>query len=448
MLMMKRLSVLCLVGMLCSCGDEAVVDDPQPEEPWDNGNNPFASGKEDGWDWINDPERFGRFLDEALEYRLEALPLEGVSTQLAWPETYWPTYADSTNARWLNPDEWSPLEKYDFVFNGWVPPEGFDSLRPMTSSTCVDQTFDLAYYDALGPAARWQSENRGHWSGHDGIDNDGDGLIDECTDLDGIDTWWGLCHAWTPAAMLEQEPVYPVVIDGVTFYPSDIKALMITIYDYSRGVVIGGRCRTDQVERDENGRILDPDCRDTNAGAFHVIVANFLGRYGTAIAEDRTYDDQVWNQPVHSYEVDRIDEVDETAAIALVIDDPTGVDRYPHNDEARRWAEVEVTVRYVTESVASTEPRLPEHASHLRTDRYHYLLELDADGLIIGGEWIQGGANGPLGGFSNQPDFLWFPIGPVSNPQPTAHAIPDPRRNPELSLPTVRDLIERAQTPP
>jgi len=441
--MKTRAILLAALLMLTAC-DAKTVDQ---SEPWANGQNPFINGKSDGWDWLNDPERFGRFLEEALEYRLEALPTRGETKKKAWPDTYWPTYQDSTNVRWNN-SEWSPMEKYDAAFNDWVPPDGFDLLRPLTSTNCHSGAFDLMYYEALGPAARWQSENRGHWRVHDGLDNDGDGQTDECSDSDGIGTWWGLCHAWTPSSMLEEEPKYPVTVNGVTFYPSDLKALMITIYDFTRAVVIGGRCKTKQVERDENGRIMDPDCRDTNAGTFHIIMANFLGRYETAIAEDRTYNDQVWNQPVDSYEVDELDEISEGQAIALLVQNTNDVTHYPFNEQARRWAEVKVSVKYVTESTPSTEPRMPNHNNFLRTDKYHYVLEMDTEGLIVGGEWVQGGVNGPTGGFSNQPDFLWFPIGPRANPTATTHGIPDPRRNPHLSYTKVSDLFEKSQFPP
>jgi len=437
--------IISLFG-LSACASDVVA--PENNDPWADGQNPFMTGKADGWDWLNDPERFSRFLDDALVYKLADLPLSGEATKKAWPASYWPTYQDSTNQRWLNSDEWSPLEKYDYVYNGWKPPEGFEDLRPLNSNTCTESTYDAAYYDALGPAARWQSENRGHWRSHDGVDNDGDDKIDECSDWDGIDTWWGLCHAWTPAAIIEEEPTYSVVLNNLTFYPSDLKALMITIYDYSRAVVIGGRCKAAQVERDENGRILDPDCRDTNAGTFHVIMTNFLGRYQMGFAEDRTYNDQVWNQPVHSYVVDHVEEIDESQAIALLVLDTEGVDTYTFNEDASRWAAVEVTMKYVTESYPSENALLSIHGNYLREDNYHYVLEMDADGLIIGGEWIQGSAEGPLGGFSEQPDFLWMPIGPASNPTAGPNGTPDPRRNPHLSYTKVSNLFDQSQFGP
>ena len=406
----------------------------------------LLGGKADAWDRLNSPERFARFLDEKLVYHLAELPLAGKANKMPWPASYWPTYQDSTNARWDGADSLSPMEKYDLAFNEWVIPPGFDELVPLDAS-CRSSEFDLEYYEKLGPAARWMSENRGHWRAHDGQDSDGDGTIDECDDKDGIDTWWGLCHAWTPAALIEEEPIHPVEFNGVLFYPSDLKALMLTAYDYSRAMVIGGRCRAQYVKRDENGRILDADCRDTNPGTFHIITANLLGRFGTGFAEDRTYNDQVWNQPVYAYAVDRVEEVDEKAALELLFPETEPPLSYPFNDDAKAWAEVEVTVQYVTESHPTREPILPNLNRYLRTDRYHYLLELDGEGAIIGGEWINGSASGPGGGFSNQPDFLWFPRGPLPNPTAGAHGTRDPRKNPHVSYSKVLKLFEESRAP-
>jgi len=291
------------------------------------------------------------------------------------------------------------------------------------------------------------SEHRGHWRTHDGLDNDNDGRIDECSGNEGIDTWWGLCHAWTPAALLEDEPIYPVTVDGVTFEVSDLKALMITTYDYSRAMVVGGRCKTDEVERDENGRILQEECRDTNAGTFHVILTNFIGRLGMGFAEDRTYDAQVWNQPVDSYIVENLMEISEEEAIALLLQAPTMVSRYPFNEDAKRFAEVVVTVRYVVESVPMTRPIVDDHDQYLRTDRYHYILELDGEGHIIGGEWLNGRAESTFGTFSQQPDFLWLPRGPLPNPMANGpQGMRDPKKNPFVSYSKIRRLFEQSQT--
>ena len=62
---------------------------------------------------------------------------------------------------------------------------------------------------------------------HDGNDNDGDGKIDDYGSdgsIDGIQGWWGTCHAWTPASQLVPEPQHAVTLNGVKFEVGDIKA--------------------------------------------------------------------------------------------------------------------------------------------------------------------------------------------------------------------------------
>ena len=396
-------------------------------------------GKSDAWDWVNKPERFARFVDEELELRLDALPREGTATRKAWPASYWPTYEDSTNYRWQGSDKLSPLEKYDLVFNAWQPPDGFMELRPHDPGHC-DEGFDAAYYESLGPAADWMSRKRGNLWARDGVDSDGDGEVDECGDSDGIDGWWGSCHAWAPAAMLEDEPRQAVQRGGVTFEISDIKALLITAYDRSRSVVIGSRCKAKVVEREESGRILDPDCRDTNAGSFHVVMANLMGMHGLGIGEDRSYGAQVWNQPIHGYKVTAMKEITEAEAVERLLGPDSGEASYPYNADARRWVEVAMDVFWVTESLPTDRPLLDVHDDYLRTDPYAYVLELDEEGRIIGGEWIEAGANRSMG-FSRHPDFLWVPISPLANPGPTAHGQRDPWKNPHVNINRVRELL-------
>ena len=201
--MKSQLLCICFLLGLAACSD--VMGDPSSTDLNDVTGSDDLS-KSDAWNSVNDPERFLKYLDEELVYTIADLPLEGAARKKAWPASYWPTYEDSTNARWLGPDQLSPMEKYDLVFNNWVPPTDFMALKPRGGS-CAHSDFDPAYYEAIGPAARWMTENRGHWRTHDGLDNDNDGTIDECAGHEGIDTWWGLCHAWTPASILEDEPL-------------------------------------------------------------------------------------------------------------------------------------------------------------------------------------------------------------------------------------------------
>ena len=53
-----------------------------------------------------------------------------------------------------------------------------------------------------------------------------------------------------------------------------------------------------------------PECEDTNPGAFHVVLTNFIGRLNRSFIIDKTRDLEVWNQPVYSYESKILKETD------------------------------------------------------------------------------------------------------------------------------------------
>ena len=390
-----------------------------------------GTGKEDAWDYRNNPERLTNFVNKNLEYNIAELPKSGEAANKPWPASYWPTWEDSTNHRWRE-GELSPMEKFDLAFNDWELPSGFMELRPYDASNCA-AGFDEAYYASLGPAASWMSRNKGNRKSRELYTSEG---VD-CDKENPVETWWGLCHAWAPAANLELEPIYPVTVNGATFYPADIKALILTVYDGTKSVILGGRCNTKEVERDENGRIKDPECRDTNAGSFHLSLANLLGRYGMSFQEDRTYDYQVWNQPILDYEVTQYTEIDAAAATKLLLGEDTTETAYPYNDEAKRFAEVFTTVQYITESHQEDHALIPEIAAYTRSDNNQYVLEMDADGNIIGGEWLQGRTGHSAWGVSEQPDFLWITTGPS-----------DYRSNPHVGYDKVKELIALSRKAP
>lgn len=400
---------------------------------------PETDGKEiaksDQWNYANDPARFR--VQYVYDYAaLKEYPT-GEAEQLPWPSDYWSYYEDSTNVRYHGANELSPVEKYDQAFNGWTPDP---SLKPLDrSADCVTkgegtnsyQGFDIeksrAYYQKLGPAAKWQSENKGNGRMRDGRDNDNDGKVDECSgdDFDGIETWWGLCHAWAPAAILEPEPLKPVTYNGVTFTVSDIKALLITMYDRSSAAMLGDRCNVKEVKRDEVGRIVEAECRDTNPGAWHVVAVNMLGMQKRAFAMDRTYDYQVWNQPVLGYEIHSEREVPEAEAMELLGRAGQKYREVFDSPEAEKWVYVDMTSYYITESANHVEDALTtnrgRYNGYVRPDRYKYILELDANGDIVGGEWLPN--------VSRLPDFLWLPLQGQGG-------------NPRMSIGNVRTLLE------
>ncbi len=410
------LALLLALG-LGGCAAESVAGDgvePGPVGP--------GAGKEDRWDWRNRPER----VTDDLVFDVAALPKEGRAERTVWPSTYWPTYEDSINNRWNGRDELSPAEKYDKAFNGWEPPEGFMDLRPFSRyRPKPHEQWDPEYYEQLGPLAKWVSE-------HMGNKRDRDAALQANGLPEGdwpVETWWGVCHAWVPASIHEKRPLYPVTYHGVTFYPGDLEALVIAAYNHTSARMIGGRCNRGhgddyRVERDEYGRVVHNECRDTNPGSLHVILANYLGLRKRAFAEDKTYDYEVWNQPVVAFRVEKMEEITVQKAMDLL--ERTG-DTYVYNEDAKKLYDVKVRVTYLSESYPSTEP--VDVSDYERTDTYTYILEVDDQGKVIGGEYY--GASR-----TDHPDFLW-----------------DPERLrrssiPHLDLEKVRMLLDLSQVPP
>ncbi|MBO6936649.1 MAG: proprotein convertase P-domain-containing protein [Deltaproteobacteria bacterium] len=391
-----------------------------PADPGDKGLDDVTGGKEDRWDWRGSPERF----DGEFDYHLEDLPLGGTAERESWASTYWPTYEDSINARWTS-GELSPAQKYDQAFNGWMPTDEFLALRPFDRSRAVTpgEDWDTEYYEQQGPLAS-------HISNSMGNGRDRQMAIDAGGRPEGdwdVETWWGLCHAWVPAALLEDRPQRSVTYNGVEFHVGDLEALLIAAYNRAPADMIGGRCNVGsgdtEVERDEHGRAVDVECRDSNPGALHVIVTNYLGMQSRGFAFDKTADYEVWNQPVIGYEVTKQEEIDLARANELL--GLTG-DSYAYNDDAAFLYEVGLSVKWVTESSASKTPANTNR--YTRTSRYTYILEVDADGKIIGGEWTGSSRN-------DHPDFLWNPR------RLTRSSVPN------LDIDDVRMLVEMSRAP-
>jgi hypothetical protein len=370
-----------------------------------------GDGKADGFDYKNDPTR----MSQNLQYRLAELPKRGKLTTpvwkaqypqaatdgvpVAWADTYWPTSDGSHNTRWQGEDERSPIEKYDAAFNG---ANGCAEQPDSVCGTGSKAAWDT-YNQCAGPAAKWQSNTfQGGGKQHDGIDNNNDGKIDECSGSDGNDgvaTWWGTCHAWSPAALMTPEPQHDVTINGVTFNPGDIKALIQNSFDATSAVMLGGRCNAKEIEHDPTTSAND-ECSDVNPGSLHVILTNFLGIAQLPLVEDRTANYEVWNQPVLGYEVTKQAKISKTAANRCV--GGTGGSTWTYNPAAVTLYEVRTRVDYLTESYASNDPVGFE--DNTSSDTYHYILELNADGKVIGGRYCTDSDNTHI-------DFLWSPTG-------------------------------------
>jgi hypothetical protein len=291
---MRTLIPVALVHFLLLAGacSSAVDGQPEVENTLPEKGTELSNGKADQW---SDRDAPSLFSDE-LEYKLNDLPLEGAAVNTPWAATYWPVYKDSINDRWNGSETQSPSSKYGEAF-------GVDDLEDIVSKHHGIDSF----------------ETRKACDTNSDCDGDTQAAQGKCAKRRGEDsgrcipTWWGICHAWAPAAILEPEPVHPVTRNGVEFKVNDIKALVELMYNRSTSKFLSLRCNENgaDIALDEYGNPTgdDSECKDTNAGTFHVVMTNYLGLKGEAFVEDRTYDDEVWNQPVAAYRVTQMNQV-------------------------------------------------------------------------------------------------------------------------------------------
>ena len=265
------------------------------------------------WSRNDDPNLFSG----DLEYKVGDLPREGQAERTPWAASYWPYYQDSINFKWDGSDSDAPSTKYGKAF-------GVDGVEDAVSRMRgVD-----------GQASRTEC------TATSDCDDD---LGEECAKREGaetgrcIPTWFGICHAWAPASILVPEPKYPVTLNDVEFKVNDIKALVTLAHDRVVNRFASGRCNendgADDIEYDEFGRPKPGECIDTNPATFHILVANYLGLQGASFVYDRTYDWEVWNQPIREYRVTHLEEVDALTANTLIGVQSTGGESVSHDEQ-------------------------------------------------------------------------------------------------------------------
>jgi len=291
----------------------------------------------------------------------------------------------------------------------------------------------------------------------------------------------------------------------------DIKALLTLVHDRTETKFVSLRCDSvdsqNEINFDKYGRPTgaSASCKDTNPGTFHVLMTNYLGKQGESFVYDRTWDGEVWNQPLRGYRITAMDEVSALEAnklIGVVAEGGTTTDKsgtvvkdaftqvtsvpvtggqsvtvamtgtgdadlyvkfgaaptaaaydcrpydgstnetctltapagaqqlfiavngyaatsnyaikttvggsiptsYVFNTNAAKLLKTHMDVDYISESPAGTDGNLGATIDrYTHQDNYDYILELDANGKIIGGEWIGASKR-------KHPDFVWLPI--------------------------------------
>ncbi|MCY4380323.1 MAG: hypothetical protein OXC40_01975, partial [Proteobacteria bacterium] len=160
-------------------------------------------------------------------------------------------------------------------------------------------------------------------------------------------------------------------------------------------------------------------CDDVNPGVFHLVLSNWLGIRKQAIIFDRYANFEVWNFPLYEYITEtRPIRRDEAKRVTGLPDNRP----YP-NPQAQRFvlAKTKITYADAAHDKEILGETLPGH------DIYQYVLELDENGMIIGGEWA-------FESYDSHPDFLWVPLR-------TRYTGPDrAAANPYLDIKTILQL--------
>jgi hypothetical protein len=309
---------------------------------------------DEAWGPLSDPTIMGQMFVKKFS-ELPRGGMAGMGTRF-WSGDYWPLRKGSINYRW-NADR----------------PSGFNLVSPSKEEIMYMSEKEL---EKLAPSEKYDIfVGRYDYP----LKNEVALVADKKAD-----DWKGICHGWAPASINHNEPTPKTLLnpDGipVPFGSADIKALLSYYYAYGFQVdnthQMGRRCY------DENGR--ETDCEtDLNAGAFHIVLANKIGIEKVGFVADMDPGKEVWNQPVHSYESVVLKEINKPGRNAA----PGTV----------QTLLVKTTITYIDESENYWNKILGTPFQKEQKATFKYEVELDKDGIIIGGHWKS----------RNIPDFLW-----------------------------------------
>ncbi|MFZ9520190.1 MAG: hypothetical protein ACO3A4_06905 [Silvanigrellaceae bacterium] len=327
--------------VLSACESKPSVSRDKVKEAWDNYNNPAL-------------------LDAGSVVVFDELPRSGRSVKIPWADIYWPSHLGGIALRWQS---------------GIVPPF---SVPRLSESEVRKMT--LQQVAALSPAEKYDI-----FMGRFDFPTVQAELM---RTHPAMPEWAGLCHGWASASLNFDEPG-AVTLKGVTgvevpFGSGDIKALLA----YAQGVVflpfarvLGQRCEIDFTTRPELRNTAE--CRDTNAGSFHLILTNLIGREGQNVIADLTRGSEVWNFPIYGYS---------TRELGRQLPSPGAA------PQAVSEVIVETDVEFLVEIESPNWLPIGDNRTVASENiRYNYIIEIDSLGRIVGGRWLS----------DERPDFVW-----------------------------------------
>lgn len=351
----------------------------------------IGSAQAELFDKNNNPNYFNVVANNPMNPKFGSLPLSAKlqDERLGWSESYWPSNVGGIAYRWNHPNP-TPFQ-YKFLTKEEVLKLSEQELSQLSPAELYDISQSDYRYSLTKKVLRTYSPK---------------------------DLWWeGICHGWSQAAANYPEPDSNVVTNKegvrVPFGASDVKGLL-SMHDAfnSKGMYarIGARCGVEgKVEGEaypEDGDIgvpsqkdaNRPECRDVNAGAFHVVLTNMIGVNSQGFVADVDRFNDVWNQPVKAYESKIVASIPVTdAELRVGVRQKVKIQTtMTYGDELEFFSHesaAEGVIQFVSKEPVTRTPM------QLDTSReYEYIVELDVNGNIIGGTWLS----------ESRPDMLWM----------------------------------------
>jgi len=316
-------------------------------------NHALAMQADESWYPFSDPT----ILSQNFEIRFHLLPKAGQLNSLTkyWSGDYWPLKRGMIDFRWKDKNQKLPVQ-LDFTKIAELSIEDINLLSPAEKLDLLNTDSEFSIKNQIRSQIPFSPKS-----------------------------WEGLCHGWASASIHHQEPRTKILKNSqgvrVPFDASDIKALLS--YYYSQYVnhhgFVGKRCENSFPRNNANCS------QDLNAGAFHIIISNFIGLDQKAIVADLERFNQVWNHPIVGYESKIIKEIP---------------GRKPNSASGTmRRVKLRTEIFYISETINHSQPVLGTSLQNEKSMTLTYTLELDQYGLIIGGVWES----------FDRPDFLWVP---------------------------------------